>query len=305
MGDPAGIGPELCLLALEEFPPGEECDLIIYGDPAVLEQAAEALGRPSPDPTRIFEAARVPAPVQPAQVRAEYGRAAYDSLIAAIHAAQENKVDAVVTAPLNKAALHLAGIHEPGHTEILARETCTPDFAMLQYSPRLSCGFVTCHEPLSSAVAGLTPEKILRTGLLMDGALRRIHGRQPSLGMLGLNPHAGEGGLFGREEEEIIKPAVDALRTRGVDVSDPIVPDAAFMPHNINRYDGYICHYHDQGHIPFKMISLHDGVNVTMGLPIIRTSVDHGTAFDIAWRGITNPGSLFNAIRLATKLAAG
>lgn len=138
----------------------------------------------------------------------------------------------------------------------------------------------------------------------MRETLWRITGKPPRLGMLGLNPHAGEEGAFGREEIEIIVPAAKQLRSEGVEVSDPIPPDAAFMPHALGAYDAYVCMYHDQGHIPFKMISLHDGVNVTMGLPIIRTSVDHGTAFDIAWQGKADPGSLFAAIRLASKLAS-
>jgi 4-hydroxythreonine-4-phosphate dehydrogenase len=174
---------------------------------------------------------------------------------------------------------------------------------MLFYSPRLVVSFVTCHQSLRSVPDSLTVEGIRRVTALTGEALRRIRGREPRLVVLGLNPHAGEEGLFGNEEKLIIAPAVELARKDGWNVEGPIPPDAAFMPHVMSRYDGHVTLYHDQGAIPFKMISLHDGVNVTMGLPIVRTSVDHGTAYDIAWQGKANESSLISAIRLAAALA--
>jgi 4-hydroxythreonine-4-phosphate dehydrogenase len=213
------------------------------------------------------------------------------------------EVQAVVTAPLNKAAMNLAGIFENGHTEILAKATNTDRYALMLYSERLACVFATCHQSLASVPGSLTKERVLEVAALMNEALLAIRGKKPRLGLLALNPHAGEGGLFGREESEILEPAVALAHDCGIDLSPPIPPDTAFTPSAIGNYDGYVCLYHDQGGIPFKMLSFEDGVNITLGLPIIRTSVDHGTAFDIAWKGAASPSSLLAAIKLATRLA--
>jgi 4-hydroxythreonine-4-phosphate dehydrogenase len=317
MGDPAGVGPELCLKALADPDLRARAHLHVIGDHSVLSRVGAKLHLPVPGRTVPLDACdALPAEssvvcatqlgdaVAPGRNDATCGRAAYSYVTSAIDLAKKGIVDAVTTAPLSKAALHMAGTHENGHTEIFARQTGVSRFAMLQYSPRLTCGFVTCHEPLRTVAESLSISRIKEVAHLMRETLWRITGKPPRLGMLGLNPHAGEEGAFGREEIEIIVPAAKQLRSEGVEVSDPIPPDAAFMPHALGAYDAYVCMYHDQGHIPFKMISLHDGVNVTMGLPIIRTSVDHGTAFDIAWQGKADPGSLFAAIRLASKLAS-
>jgi 4-hydroxythreonine-4-phosphate dehydrogenase len=231
------------------------------------------------------------------------GQASYRYLEVAIAAARKRKVAAITTAPITKTTLKLADVEEPGHTEIFARQTSTANFAMMLYSPRIAVSFVTCHQSFESVPATLTTEDIVRVTELSAQMLRRIRGHEPALAILGLNPHAGEAGLFGRQEIEIIAPAVEQCRAKGLNVTGPIPPDAAFMPQALERFDGHVTMYHDQGSIPFKMISLHDGVNITMGLPIIRTSVDHGTAYDIAWQGKAEVTSMLSAVSLAAQLA--
>jgi 4-hydroxythreonine-4-phosphate dehydrogenase len=174
---------------------------------------------------------------------------------------------------------------------------------MMLYSPRIAVSFVTCHQSLRSVPAALTIAGIRRVTALTGQTLRRIRGTEPKMAILGLNPHAGEDGMFGDEDQCLVAPAVELCRQEGWDVEGPIPPDAAFMPHALQRYAGHVTLYHDQGSIPFKMISLHDGVNITMGLPIIRTSVDHGTAYNIAWQGKADHSSLISAIQLAATLA--
>jgi len=227
---------------------------------------------------------------------------AYRSLMHGVEMAMSGAVEAIVTAPLNKAALNLAGIHENGHTEILAKATNSPSYALMLTSKRLTCAFVTCHQSLASVPGSLNTGRVLEVIGLLDEALLSMRGKQPRIGLLALNPHAGEDGLFGREEIEVLMPAVEAARKSGFQISDPIPPDTAFLPEALPRYDGYVCLYHDQGGIPFKMLSFEDGVNTTLGLPIIRTSVDHGTAFDIAWQGIASHSSMVAAVELAVQL---
>ncbi|MEX1117217.1 MAG: 4-hydroxythreonine-4-phosphate dehydrogenase PdxA, partial [Terrimicrobiaceae bacterium] len=178
----------------------------------------------------------------------------------------------------------------------------SPRYALMLYSKRITCVFVTCHQSLASVPGSLTPGRVLEVAGLLHEALMGIRGKLPSLGLLALNPHAGEGGLFGREEIEILLPAVEAARRAGIQISDPIPPDTAFLAEALARYDGYVCLYHDQGGIPFKMLSFEDGVNTTLGLPVVRTSVDHGTAFDIAWQGRASSSSLVAAAGLAVQL---
>jgi 4-hydroxythreonine-4-phosphate dehydrogenase len=225
-------------------------------------------------------------------------------VIASIEAGLHGEVDAVCTGPLNKEALHAAGHKFPGHTEIFAERMSAGRSCMMQYSEEITCSFVTTHVGYAEVPALLTPGRILDVIELTAAALRRIRGREAKLIVCGLNPHAGEGGLFGaREEERIIAPAMDEARRRGFDVTGPVPPDTAFTPARRKEFDAVICMYHDQGHIPVKMIAFDSAVNTTLGLPVTRTSVDHGTAFDIAWQGKANPGSLFSAVRLAAKLS--
>ena len=235
-------------------------------------------------------------------VNAATGRAGYTYVEDAINAALSGQVAAVTTAPLNKEALRAAGIPHPGHTEIFAALTHAQRACMLQYSSEVRCVFVTTHVPYAEVPGLLTKERILDTLELGAQAMRRIRGNEPKIGVLGLNPHAGEHGLFGNEEERIIIPAIETARERGFDVEGPIPPDTAFLPAKRRATDFFVCQYHDQGHIPLKALCFDEAVNTTLGLPIIRTSVDHGTALDIAGQGKANPSSLFEAVKLAVKL---
>jgi 4-hydroxythreonine-4-phosphate dehydrogenase len=220
----------------------------------------------------------------------------------AINAALSGQVAAVTTAPLNKEALHAAEIPYPGHTEIFASLTHAQRSCMLQYSSEVRCVFATTHLPYAEVPAALTQERILDTLELGAQAMRRIRKSEPQIGVLGLNPHAGEHGLFGKEEETVIAPAIEAARENGFEVEGPIPPDTAFLPTKRRETDLFVCMYHDQGHIPLKALCFDEAVNITLGLPIVRTSVDHGTALDIAGQGKANPNSLYEAVKLALKL---
>jgi 4-hydroxythreonine-4-phosphate dehydrogenase len=231
------------------------------------------------------------------------GRAAFQYIETAIRLAMEGRIAAVVTAPINKEALNLAGIGYPGHTEIFTALTRTPRSCMLLAADAISCSFVTTHTAYSRAPEAISAGRVLDVIELTSAAMIRLRGRPPRIAVCGLNPHAGEHGLFGDEEARCIEPAIASARGKGLTVEGPLPPDAAFLPRVRERTDAYVCMYHDQGHIPFKMLAFDTGVNITLGLPIVRTSVDHGTAFDIAWQGKANPSSLRQAIRYAMLLA--
>lgn len=301
-GDPAGIGPEICLRALARADVYEVCAPVTVGDQAVLRQAAERFGLPLP--AGIIDCGLFTGAVTPGVATREAGAASYGYVERAIQGALGGEFAGVVTAPITKTAWNLAGIKDPGHTEVFGRLTGTDRFAMMLYSPRLAVSFVTCHQSLRSVPDALTTDRILEVIELTGRTLSAIRGKaHPKIAVPGLNPHAGEDGMFGDEEQRIIAPAIARARELGWDVEGPIPPDAAFMPRALARFDGHVTMYHDQGSIPFKMISLEDGVNITMGLRIIRTSVDHGTAYDIAWQGKADESSLVSAIRLAALLA--
>lgn len=315
MGDPAGVGPEICLRLLTEQHLLQTCVPIIFGDANVLERAASHCGLPFPENVGTdlasiqthgildLKAIRT-GDFEPGTVNAKTGRAAHTYLIAAIDAAMKKDIDAIATAPLNKLALNQAGIDFPGHTEILADRTGTKDYCMMLTSANLTCSFVTAHVGYAEVPAFLTKERILDNIRLTHQAMKRLRGRAPKLVACGLNPHAGEQGLFGeREEENAIIPAVEAARGLGIDIEGPYPPDTVFLKWRRDTTDAFICMYHDQGHIPFKALAFEEGVNVTLGLPIIRTSVDHGTALDIAWQGKADATSLCEAVRLASRLA--
>jgi 4-hydroxythreonine-4-phosphate dehydrogenase len=307
MGDPAGVGPEVCLMLLQrtvEFP-STAAELTVYGDRVLLGRVAEKTGLPLPDGDRIRHIDSLPNArgVSPGEVDATCGRAAYDYLATAIGAALDGEVDAIVTAPINKEALRAAGINFPGHTEILTELTKSERSCMLQYSEKVTASFATCHCGYADVPRLLTRERLREVIDLTHEALTRIKNRPAKLLALGLNPHAGEHGLFGnREEETIIVPELEEARKRGIDISGPVPPDTAFLPKTRRATDAFICMYHDQGHIPLKALAFDSAVNVTLGLPIVRTSVDHGTAFDIAWKGTANPGSIISAAQLAVQL---
>lgn len=318
-GDPAGVGPELCLKAAADPRVLAVCRPAIVGDRDVLEPCAGRLGLALPGTVlkvdddwsaleRLAGAALIDCDafggaVEPGRPTAAAGMASYRYLTLAIDCVLSGLFDAIATAPLTKATLHMAGVGEPGHTEILARRTRTDDYAMMLYSPRIAVALVTIHQSVASVAASLTPQSIARVIELAGRALRKIRGKEPKIGVLALNPHAGEGGLFGDEEARVIGPAIELARAAGWQVEGPLVPDAAFTPVALGRCDGHVAMYHDQGLIPFKMLSFRDGVNVTLGLPFVRTSPDHGTAYDIAWRGVADPSSMIAAIELAATLS--
>jgi len=320
MGDPAGVGPEVCLQLLADDEIRRECVPVLFGDAAVLTrvavQARFPLRAPAITPaqwqanwasitlpTIVDWQAVDAAAVQPGVVSALTGRAGFTYVERAIDAALAGQVAAVSTAPLNKEAMHAAGINYPGHTEIFADRTKAARSCMMQYSEEITCTFVTVHVGYRDVPGLLTTERILDVIELTAEALARLRGRPPKIVVCGLNPHAGEHGLFGdREEERIIIPAIDAARGKGILIEGPLPPDTAFLPWKRKATDAFVCMYHDQGHIPVKALAFDSAVNTTLGLPIVRTSVDHGTACDIAWQGKANPSSLFAAVRLALRL---
>ena len=312
MGDPAGVGPEVCLHLLKNKEISGQCVPIIFGDRAVLEQAAEQCGLPQPkkhisglaeaDGSCVLDIGAIGLhQFEAGKVNAATGRAGYTYVENAINAALSGQVAAVTTTPLNKEALHAAEIPYPGHTEIFTALTHAQRSCMLQYSSEVRCVFATTHLPYAEVPAALTKERILETLELGAQAMRRIRRSEPQIGVLGLNPHAGEHGLFGKEEETVIAPAIEAARANGFEVEGPIPPDTAFLPTKRRATDLFVCMYHDQGHIPLKALCFDEAVNITLGLPIVRTSVDHGTALDIAGQGKANPNSLYEAVKLALK----
>ncbi len=321
MGDPAGVGPEICLRLFAEASMAEVCVPVVFGDAAVLSRVAKVTGVPFNAPviqvTDWAEASKqvsVPSVLDLRQVEAEAvvpgklsaacGEAAYQYVNRAIDAALAGQVQGVATAPLNKEAMHLAGHKYPGHTEIFAERMGAERSCMMQYSEEITCSFVTVHCGYHEVPKLMTTARILEVIELTASALRRIRGREPKLLVCGLNPHAGENGLFGdREEERFIVPAIELARAKGIHLTGPVPPDTAFTPARRKEFDAVVCMYHDQGHIPVKMIAFESAVNTTLGLPVVRTSVDHGTAFDIAWQGKASPGSLYAAVRLGAKLA--
>jgi len=321
MGDPAGVGPEVCLHLLASADIASVCTPIVFGDAAVLRACAARSGLPFNTPVLTPDDwakhhAKVSQPgvldlriisldaFAPGAINAATGHAGYACVNRAIDAPLAGQVAAVSTAPLNKEAMSLAGIQFPGHTEIFAARTNAPRSCMMQYSEEITCSFVTVHVGYRDVPQLLTRERILDVIELTAAGLERIRRRKPTLAVCGLNPHAGEHGLFGdREEERIIIPAIEDARARGITIEGPLPPDTAFLPWKRRSTDAFICMYHDQGHIPVKALAFDSAVNTTLGLPIIRTSVDHGTALDIAWQGKARPDSLYSAVRLAVRLA--
>ncbi|NNE90189.1 MAG: 4-hydroxythreonine-4-phosphate dehydrogenase PdxA [Verrucomicrobiales bacterium] len=317
MGDPAGVGPEICLDLLANAEIAETCTPIVLGDLAVLMACADQTGKPVPesvivedqisttDRPSVLDLARIPmTEFQPGEVNRATGQAGYDFIIRAIQLALSGTVDGVATAPINKEALRSAGIPHPGHTEIFAEETKADRACMMLTSDVLTCSFVTVHVGYHEVPDLLTVDRICEVIDLTRDAMRRIRGHEPKLVVCGLNPHAGEHGLFGnREEEMIIEPAIEKARAAGAEIEGPIPPDTVFLEWRRAETDAVICMYHDQGHIPLKALAFDRAINTTLGLPIVRTSVDHGTALDIAWQGKANPRSLFEAVQLAARLA--
>src|SRR5689334_12440637 len=278
VGDPSGIGPEVAAKAAADARVLAACEPVVYAPP---------------------DAARF----APGVLSAEAGRAAYDVIVRAVGDAMDGTVQAVATAPVNKEAFRLAGLPWAGHTDLLAHLTGAKRVAMMFYSERLIVVLATVHMPLADVPSALTEERMRTTIALTAESVPRFTKVPPRIAVAGLNPHAGEHGMFGSEEERAIVPAIAACRARGIDVSGPFPADTVFVRATRGEFDVVVACYHDQGLIPVKLIAFGEAVNVTLGLPIIRTSVDHGTAFDIAGKGVADPESMITAVLLAARLA--
>ncbi|MDI6687372.1 MAG: 4-hydroxythreonine-4-phosphate dehydrogenase PdxA [Desulfobacterales bacterium] len=319
MGDPVGIGPEIILTALCEPAVYKACRPFVIGDAQRLEAAKKCTKSSlhirttdTPDSGR-YECGFIdlltvskcdPENTYWGKPTAQTGKAMVGYIIRAIDMAACGSITAIVTCPINKMAMRIAGYAYNGHTELLAERTRTDNFAMMLAGDKLRVILVTIHVPLKDVPSILSMEKIVQTiSIAHDALYERFGLEKPHIAVAGLNPHAGERGMFGNEEENIIIPAVNFSRKQGIDVSGPFPPDTIFYHAAKGDYDAVVCMYHDQGLIPFKMIHFTDGVNTTLGLPIIRTSVDHGTAYDIAGTGKADPGSLIAAINMATHQA--
>ena len=277
-GDPAGIGPEIAKKAADDPRVRHACEVVIYGPP---EGATFA----------------------PGVLSAEAGRAAYDAIARAVADARRGEVAALATAPVNKEAFQLAGLPWRGHTDLLAHLTDAGPVAMMFYSDALRVVLATVHIALADVPRALTRESLEATIALTAREMPRFGFAAPRIAVAGLNPHAGEHGLFGREEETAIVPAIEACRARGVEVSGPFPADTLFVRARRGEFDVVVACYHDQGLIPVKLVAFGEAVNVTIGLPIVRTSVDHGTAFDIAGLGVADESSMVAAVLLAARLA--
>ena len=346
MGAPAGIGPELCLRALRDPGVLRRCVPVLFGDAGVLQRLGRSLDKSSSssfsssktgnrsrtrtrtkdedggcrvislaewekhgrsrEPLMVDCAALDAKKIRPGKISAACGKAGFIFIESAIRSALAKKIDGVVTAPIHKEALRLSGVKYPGHTEIFTALTGARRSCMMLRSDVITVSMVTAHIGYGEVPKKLSVERVLDVIELTAEAMGWMLRRRPRLAVCGLNPHAGEHGLFGQKEEErFIEPAVAQARKSGIAIEGPLPPDAAFTPGQRKKFDAMITLYHDQGHIPFKMLAFDTGVNITLGLPIIRTSVDHGTAFDIAWKGMADPQSLFAAVRVAAELAAG
>ena len=303
MGDPSGVGPEVTVKALAALAAGERSRIVVVGDRATLERAARVAGV-APFPVDVAEVA-TPGfdAIRDCVESAGGGHAAHGYVRRAVELARSGEIEVIVTAPLNKAALHLAGHRFDGHTELLQHLTGAPSSIMLLASERLSTIHVSTHVSLADAVGRCRTARVLETIEAADRHFRRLGTERPRVAVAGLNPHSGEGGLFGREDEEEIRPAVEAARSRGIDASGPWPGDSVFLRATRGEFDVVVAQYHDQGHIPTKLVAFDSAVNVTLGLPIRRTSVDHGTAFDIAWQGRADHRNMLAAIAYADRLA--
>jgi len=306
MGDPAGIGPEICLKAVQDPRVLDLCRPVIFGDAEILTTVADTCSIPMPGQEFINSIRTCDAgSIEPGRVQAACGTAAYSYIEAAVSATMTGSTSAIATAPIHKEALKLAGIEEPGHTEILARLSSTDHVCMMMASDRIIVALATIHISIADVPSELTADNIRRALELTIQTLHTLGKPNPRITVCGLNPHAGESGIFGSEEEYIIKPAIIAADKRGAEVTGPIPPDTAFVSGVLDKTDAYIVMYHDQGLIPFKMLSFETGVNITQGLPFVRTSVDHGTAFDIARQNTASPESMIQSILWAVRLGAG
>ena len=318
IGDANGIGPETALAAAARTaasrprtPP-----LLLVGPPAVWARAAELLSLPcppvvpspeaAPPPGRlaIWDPTGLPAPrPAPGRVRLDASRTAHAALDAAARAALRGRLSAIVTAPICKEGFQRAGLPGPGHTEILAAIAGTDRYAMMLFGRRIRVVLATRHLPIARVAAALSPAEIEKAVRLLAEALPWMGFPRARIGICGLNPHAGDGGAIGDEERRVIAPALARCRRARIDAAGPLPADSLFHDHYLGRYDAVVAMYHDQGLAPLKMLSFSDGVNLTLGLPFVRTSPDHGTAFPIAWKGVASPASTLSALSWALRLA--
>lgn len=300
MGDPAGIGPEVAVRAAARL--RRLARFVFVGDRAVFETAARR--HRVADKIAIVEVSSLRAAERrPGKPSPQAAEAAYRAILRAVELTQRGEADAIVTAPVSKQAIQSLGVEFPGHTEVIAR-LAGAEVRMMMAGSTLRVVLVTTHIRLLDVPAAVTTEKVVRTVEIAARSLAQHFGlRRPRLALAGLNPHAGEGGAFGDEETRILAPAVAEARRRGARLDGPHPPDTIFFRARAGEYDAVISLYHDQGLIPFKLLHFHDGVNVTLGLPFPRTSPDHGTAYDIAGRGVADPSSMASAVRLAAAMA--
>lgn len=327
LGDPAGVGPEIIAGAWPHAELHAICRPFVVGRLETLHRAIDLLGlavtpvavaspeeaKPTAETMPVLECGSPDAEAAPTcAIDPRSGQAAYDAVVTATKLALEGRVDAITTAPLHKEALHAAGHHYPGHTELLAEMCGIRDFAMMLYlgpeepirSPAgLAVVHVTLHTSMRAALEELTTDAVLVKCRLADEFMIIMKGERPNVGVCALNPHGGEGGLFGDEEINIIRPAVERGLAEGMHLEGPMPSDTIMVHAKNGRFDAVVAMIHDQGHIALKLLGMHRAVNVTLGLPIIRTSVAHGTAFDIAWQGKAEVGSMLEAVRVAAKLA--
>jgi 4-hydroxythreonine-4-phosphate dehydrogenase len=318
MGDPSGIGPEIILKSFEK-PVIRNSRIVVIGDYNIMVAVYDILKIKSFKLHRILNMHEClfnydllnildlqlagMDDFRPGTVQAISGNTAFEAIRKAVDLAKNKEIDTIVTAPLNKEALYLAGHKYPGHTEILASLTDTKEYAMLLYDKKLVVIHVSTHISLLEAITGLRRERIEKVIELADGIMKKLGIDEPRIAVAGLNPHSGENGLFGNEEKNEIIPAIITMKEKGINVEGPCPPDTVFLQAVERKYDIVVAMYHDQGHIPLKLLGFNSGVNVTVGLPFVRTSVDHGTAFEIAWQGKANENSMVEAIKLSIKLS--
>ena len=317
MGDPAGIGPEIITKTFADPDFHARNRALVVGDAGMLKRAAQLVGLPLeineiPDPedaaftpgtADVLQVGELPPDLPFGELDARAGDAAFRYVEKATGLASAGRVAAIATAPLNKEAMHLAGHGYPGHTEILADLTGTEDYAMMLVTDELKVIHVSTHVSLREAIERVRPERELAVIRLAHASMRKLGVENPKVAVAGLNPHAGESGLFGTEDAERIAPAIEEAREQGIDASGPHPPDTVLMRARRGVFDIVVVQYHDQGHIPVKLMGFDTGVNVTVGLPFFRTSVDHGTAFDIAGTGEADHARMQAAIDLARRLA--
>ncbi len=325
-GDPAGIGPEIIVAGWNQIVAATPASPVVLGHPEILRRAAklrkidldiveidEIFGKAS---ANVIPCLKVvddsAAEVAYGQVDARAGKAAYDAIDAAITLAKSGRVAGIITAPIHKEAMNLAGFHYPGHTEILAEKCGVDDFAMVLYlgpgeclkgKDGLAVVHVTLHTAMKNVFDEITVDSVLQKSRLIHDFTSKIKRARPRIGVCSLNPHAGENGLFGDEEIRIIRPAVERAQAEGLEIEGPFPADTIMVQAKNGRFDAVVAMFHDQGHITLKLLGMYRAVNITIGLPIIRTSVAHGTAFDLAGKGLADPGSLIEAVRVAFALA--